>query len=219
MESTLKPLAEIIRDLSKPIKKEWLKNKTMGGSKITFCPWYRVAHLMDEHAPGWQKEITNTIITGTHIIHTVRVSVLAAEGTFYREATGIEALKVSGYGDPSSNAESMAFRRACANWGLGAHLYEKDEMSLEHGEDAPEQPQKRGKASGDGHRGDPPETWGQKIEGAKAYLDKAGASTEENWQKARKTILDKVDNWPDTHKQAVNDHANTVAKQRGEANA
>lgn len=65
-------------------------------------------------------------------------------------------------------------------------------------------------------KADKVETWGQKIDGAKAYLDKAGASTEENWQKARKTILDKVDNWPDPHKQAVNDHANTVAKQRGE---
>jgi hypothetical protein len=28
------------------------------------------------------------------------------------------------YGDPSSNAESMAFRRACANFGLGLDLYE-----------------------------------------------------------------------------------------------
>jgi hypothetical protein len=28
------------------------------------------------------------------------------------------------YGDPSSNAESQAFRRACANFGLGLDLYE-----------------------------------------------------------------------------------------------
>jgi hypothetical protein len=28
------------------------------------------------------------------------------------------------YGDPSSNADSQAFRRACANFGLGLGLYE-----------------------------------------------------------------------------------------------
>lgn len=217
MESTLKPLAEIIRDLSKPIKKEWLKNKTMGGSKITFCPWYRVAHLMDEHAPGWQKEITNTIITGTHIIHTVRVSVLAAEGTFYREATGIEALKVSGYGDPSSNAESMAFRRACANWGLGAHLYEKDEMSLEHGEEAPEQPKKMRKASGDGQAGAPPElSWEDKAKMVKAKLHKAVNGDGAIWNNERNRMDVKTREWPDKWREEVHAYINELELWREE---
>lgn len=57
-----------------------------------------------------------------------------------REATGTEELKelttdkTTGetitrelaYGDPSSNAESMAFRRAAARFGLGLYLYDKD---------------------------------------------------------------------------------------------
>ncbi|QYO62305.1 hypothetical protein [Leptolyngbya sp. 7M] len=30
------------------------------------------------------------------------------------------------YGDPSSNAESMAFRRAAARFGLGLYLYSKN---------------------------------------------------------------------------------------------
>jgi hypothetical protein len=30
------------------------------------------------------------------------------------------------YGDPSSNAESMAFRRAAAKFNLGLYLYEKE---------------------------------------------------------------------------------------------
>ncbi len=30
------------------------------------------------------------------------------------------------YGDPSSNAESMAFRRAAAKFGLGLYFYSKD---------------------------------------------------------------------------------------------
>ena len=27
------------------------------------------------------------------------------------------------YGDPYSNAEAQAFRRSCARWGLGLHLW------------------------------------------------------------------------------------------------
>lgn len=76
-----------------------------------------------------------------------------AEGNIYRGATGTELLKEEkdvwtgekpnrqklkddlrrsvtesrelGYGDPSSNAESMAFRRTAARFGLGLYLYEK----------------------------------------------------------------------------------------------
>jgi hypothetical protein len=72
----------------------------------------------------------------------------------YREATGTELLKEEkevwlgekpdrrllrdeldrpvtearelAYGDPSSNAESMAFRRAAARFGLCLNLYDKD---------------------------------------------------------------------------------------------
>ncbi len=89
---------------------------------------------------------------GEHHI-TYRITIHAAEGAFSREATGTELLKEDkeiwlgekpnqyplkddlgrvatesrdlAYGDPSSNAESMAFRRAAAKFGLGLYLYEK----------------------------------------------------------------------------------------------
>ena len=54
----------------------------------------------------------------------MRIIVHAAEGSFHREGTGIEDLDVDRFGDPQSNAESMAFRRAAAKWGLGLDLYE-----------------------------------------------------------------------------------------------
>jgi len=56
----------------------------------------------------------------------VRITVHAREGAFYRDETGLERLDVDSYGDPQSNAESMAFRRAAARFGLGLHLYEGD---------------------------------------------------------------------------------------------
>ncbi|MEO0759702.1 MAG: hypothetical protein AAFV85_27410 [Cyanobacteria bacterium J06634_6] len=62
------------------------------------------------------------------------MTIPTCEGNHYREATGTEALKrlsddgsavELAYGDPSSNAESMAFRRAAARFGLGLYLYDK----------------------------------------------------------------------------------------------
>jgi hypothetical protein len=50
------------------------------------------------------------------------------EGWVYREATGTEEEPDDDqqmYGDPSSNAESMALRRAAAKFGLGLYLYNK----------------------------------------------------------------------------------------------
>lgn len=44
----------------------------------------------------------------------------------YRESTGTAALDDTSYGDPVQKAEAMAFRRACARFGLGLHLYHED---------------------------------------------------------------------------------------------
>ena len=69
-----------------------------------------------------------------------RLTIPTSEGTVYREATGTEELKREkfnsqtgeleikeiAYGDPSSNAESMCFRRAAAKLGLALYLYKTD---------------------------------------------------------------------------------------------
>jgi len=121
-----RPLSLILDDLQKDVPKRVLAQKRLGGNNITYIPWHKVARLMDFYAPGWEYEVTDRTITQTHIILTVRVFINCAEGRFYREATGLEKLDTKGFGDPSSNAESMAFRRACAKWGLGLSLYEKE---------------------------------------------------------------------------------------------
>jgi len=68
-----------------------------------------------------------------------RLSIPCADGDVWREATGTECLKEIktdkgtgeviikelAYGDPTSNAEAMALRRAAAKFGLGLYLYEK----------------------------------------------------------------------------------------------
>jgi len=57
---------------------------------------------------------------------TVRVTITCDDGTVYREATGNESEDLDSYGDPFSNAESMALRRALAKFGLALYLYDRD---------------------------------------------------------------------------------------------
>jgi len=53
----------------------------------------------------------------------VKIHIEAKDTSITRMATGSETLDTDSYGDFQSNAESMAFRRAAARFGLGLHLY------------------------------------------------------------------------------------------------
>ncbi len=121
-----RPITEILADLAKPIPKRYLQERKQGGTMLTYIPWYTCCQLLDRCAPGWDYSITNTHTTTERIFITVRLTLRAEEGEFSREATGTELLNCGSYGDPSSNAESMALRRAAAKFGLGLYLYDKD---------------------------------------------------------------------------------------------
>lgn len=56
----------------------------------------------------------------------VSISIPCLEGVVTRFATGQEDAEVVGFGDSTSNGESMALRRAAAKFGLGLYLYYKD---------------------------------------------------------------------------------------------
>lgn len=123
-----RPLADILADLSKPIAPQHLKTKSKGGTKFSFLTWYYAVKYLDYYAPGWSSEVRNVTWFEGRIVVTVRLSIVAAEGVFYREATGTEEEPDEDekmYGDPSSNAEAMALKRAAAKFGLGLYLYQK----------------------------------------------------------------------------------------------
>jgi hypothetical protein len=126
----LRSISDIITDLSKPIKPRHLKKKMRGGQVLDFIPWYHAVKYLDLHAPGWSYEVRNTVWNSEgRLVLTVRLAIPCLEGLVYREATGTEEEPEEGermYGDPSSNAESMALRRAAAKFGLGLYLYNKD---------------------------------------------------------------------------------------------
>lgn len=125
--------------LKRPLPRSLLKSKRVKGTRLDYIPWYRANDILDKYCPGWTWEIREMQATRDRIFITGRLTVPTSEGHIYREATGTEELKrevtdqETGevfieeivYGDPSSNAESMAFRRCAARFGLGLYLYEK----------------------------------------------------------------------------------------------
>jgi hypothetical protein len=125
-ESTeLRSIREIVKDLSKPVAKRHLRTRKQGGKELTYISWYDAVKYLDHYAPGWNYEVRAMNSVGGKLILTIRLSVPCLEGVVYREATGQEEEETTSYGDSSSNAESMALRRAAAKFGLGLYLYDK----------------------------------------------------------------------------------------------
>jgi len=126
-ESTeLRSIRDIVKDLSKPVAKRHLRTRKQGGKEIQYIAWHDAIKYLDHYAPGWCYEIRSMNSVGGKLILTVRLSVLCLEGIVYREATGQEDETLDSYGDSSSNAESMALRRASAKFGLGLSLYDQN---------------------------------------------------------------------------------------------
>jgi len=124
-------LGAIMHDLEKPIPKRLLEQKPATGGRnsqmLTYCPWYRVQRILNHYTNGFcSYEVVSREVIGDRLMMTVRITIHAQEGDFTRDGTGSELLDTSSYGDPQSNAESMAFRRAAARFGLGLHLYDPE---------------------------------------------------------------------------------------------
>lgn len=125
-------LSQIQEALKRPLPANLLSSKKRGGKRITFIHWYTANSILDKYAPGWAWQIISTQLSSDRLFLVGRLTIPTSEGHIYREATGTEELKrlnddgeevELAYGDPSSNAESKAFRRAAAKFGLGLYLY------------------------------------------------------------------------------------------------
>jgi hypothetical protein len=113
---------EIVSDLSKPIPDAFLRERKQGGTVLTYIPWHNATRILDAYAPGWSYHV-EIHHHGDKVLAIATISVIAAEGIVVRQATGYEDEDKSGFGDPFSNSESMALRRAAAKFGLGRYLY------------------------------------------------------------------------------------------------
>ena len=125
-ESTgLRSIRDIVKDLTKPVAKRHLRTRKQGGKELTYIAWHDAVKYLDHFAPGWCYEVRSMNSVGGKLIMVIRLSILCAEGVVYREATGQEDENTDSWGDSSSNAESMALRRAAAKFGLGLYLYDQ----------------------------------------------------------------------------------------------
>ena len=125
-KSELRSIRDITKDLSKPIAQKHLRKRRQGGKEITYLAWHDAVKYLDHFAPGWCYEIRSIESVSGKLIMIVRLSIPSLEGITYREATGQEDEDKETFGDSSSNAESMALRRAAAKFGLGLALYDQN---------------------------------------------------------------------------------------------
>jgi hypothetical protein len=121
----LRSIEAIIEDLSRPITERHLKTRKQGGQLLSYIEWHTAIRYLDHFAPGWSFEIRSVVPFAERWVVVARISIPCLEGIIHREATGTEDEELMGYGDPSSNAEAMALKRAAAKFGLALYLYQK----------------------------------------------------------------------------------------------
>ena len=138
-------LSEILENLGKPVSPQFIKQKKTferGKSSgfVDYIPWFTLCDLLDERCgvAGWSWEIKSVQqVQGQgekqrdYLVLVGSLTIYGDDRQLTREATGLEEVETSSYGDPSSNAEAMALRRACSKFGLGRDLWRKEERQQE----------------------------------------------------------------------------------------
>lgn len=127
---------------------QYERERTQDGVTLRYIPWYNVVNILNRMLAhgiidAWNyyiqdvdfgKTITVSNTQGESrkeiVLTRVRLEIVVGETVMSREGGGYEPTTYAGYGDPVSNATSMALRRAAAAFGIGLYLYDK-------GEDAP----------------------------------------------------------------------------------
>ncbi|KAL9173602.1 hypothetical protein ABFS82_03G126100 [Erythranthe guttata] len=124
-----RPLSNILKDLNKKVPETLLRHRTHpDGFSFKYIPWHILNRIMNLHAPEWSGEVRsiNYSADGKSVSVVYRVTLYGTDAEIFRESTGSASTSETGYGDPVQKAEAMAFRRACARFGLGLHLYHEE---------------------------------------------------------------------------------------------
>ncbi|KAL3845730.1 hypothetical protein ACJIZ3_003133 [Penstemon smallii] len=125
-----RPISHILKELNKKVPDSLIKLRTEqpNGPSIKYIPWHIVNRIMNLHAPEWSGEVRGiTYSADAKSVSVVyRVTLYGTDAEIFRESTGTTLVSDTGYGDAVQKAEAMAFRRACARFGLGLHLYHED---------------------------------------------------------------------------------------------
>ena len=128
-------IAEIIDTLKEPVNSRLISHKKVENKKtgeisyIDYISWFDYCNLLDERIGlgRWEWGIVSITTTNNRLFITGKLTIHSDDCSLSQMATGTEILHCSSYGDPSSNAEAMALRRACAKFGLARNLWRKEE--------------------------------------------------------------------------------------------
>jgi len=124
-----RPLSEILKELNKRVPDSLVKVlRSENDFSIKYVPWHVMNRILNLHAPEWSGEVRSiTYSADAKSVSVVyRVTLYGTDAEIYRESSGTASVDDTSYGDPVQKAEAMAFRRACARFGLGLHLYHED---------------------------------------------------------------------------------------------
>ncbi|KAK7819600.1 DNA repair RAD52-like protein 1, mitochondrial [Quercus suber] len=124
-----RPLSEILKELNKRVPDSLVKVfRSENDFSIKYVPWHVMNRILNLHAPEWSGEVRSITYSGDakSVSVVYRVTLYGTDAEIYRESTGTASVDDTSYGDPVQKAEAMAFRRACARFGLGLHLYHED---------------------------------------------------------------------------------------------
>ncbi len=121
---SLRPTAETLADLSRPIDPRHLKTRKQGSTTLTYCPWNTIARHLHHRAPGWCWEVQSVQEVGGAVVVTGRLTIPTADGDLlHYSAVASETLESASKAPAAEVAASSCLRRAAALAGLGLELW------------------------------------------------------------------------------------------------
>ena len=120
----LRPTAETLADLSRPIDPRHLKTRKQGNTTLTYCPWNTIAKHLHHRTPGWCWEVQSVQEVGGAVVVTGRLTIPTADGDLlHYSAVASEPLESASKAPAAEVAASSCLRRAAALAGLGLELW------------------------------------------------------------------------------------------------
>jgi hypothetical protein len=120
---SLRPTAETLAHLSRPIDPRHLKTRKQGNTTLTYCPWNTIARHLHHRAPGWCWEVQSVQEVGGGVVVTGRLTIPTTDGLLHYSAVASEPLESKSLAPAAEVAASSCLRRAAALAGLGLELW------------------------------------------------------------------------------------------------
>jgi len=117
----------ISRKLSRPTPGDLIQQREAhkGGKMLDYIEVWTAMDALDDVDPSWTSEVKNVYIVGKQLVMVVSITLTdpATGKQVTKQNVGFEEIADLSYGDTSSNAFAMAFKRTVASFGFGRDLY------------------------------------------------------------------------------------------------